>query len=232
MLAAAAVAALVAGGTIAVVAATSEDNNASPGRGAAASGNGQERQIGRRGDLTVAARYLGLTTSKLLGGLRSGQTLAQLADSMRGRSANGLIERILAVRKATLAKAVASGQLTAAQEKVALASLRDRITVRVNRVGGYTAAAGTRALRAPAATAAYLGISQQQLRNELRSGRTLAQLANGIRGKSSRGLIAAIIADTRARLAAAVAAGSLTPKGEKQLLAPLNRRIANEVNGR
>jgi hypothetical protein len=227
ILAGAAVAALIAGGTIAAVAGTGGDSG-SRARGTAA---GRAPQLPPHGDLAVAAAYLGIAPARLLDDLRSAQTLAQVASATKGRSVAGLIDRIVAAREATLAAAARSGQITAAQEKGAIASLRARVRVRVNRVGGYPTAVGRRAVAAPAAAAAYLGISQTRLRDELRAGKTLAELANGARGKSASGLIAAIVADTKARLAIAVAAGRLTPASEKLLLARLQRRIATEVNG-
>ena len=69
-----------------------------------------------------------------------------------------------------------------------------------------------------------------KLRSELRAGRTLAQVAKATPGKSASGLVAAIVADTKARLPASVAAGGLTPAREKLLLANLQQRVAAEGN--
>jgi hypothetical protein len=231
MLVAGVLAALILGAVITVLATSGGDHKSSQGPGSPAARHGTVPRLGRRGDLAVAVAYLGLAPAQLLDALRSGKTLAQVARVTRGRSVAGLIDRIVAARKAALAQAVASGGLTSAQERAALIGVRARVTVRVNRVGGYPSAVGRRSPAAPAAAAAYLGISQAQLRAELRSGKTLAQLASGTGGKSAGGLIAAIVADTKARLAAAVAAGSLTPASQKLLLANLDRRVATEVNG-
>jgi hypothetical protein len=231
MLAAAALAVLIAGGIVAAVLATGQDHSAPQRRGTIGSGSAQTPRLARNGDLAIAATYLAVTPARLIGELRSGKALAQVAGATKGRSATGLIDRIVAAREATLAAAVASGQLTSAQEKTAITSLRGRVAARVSRVGGYQSAVGRRAVPAPAVTAAYLGLAQAQLRAELRSGRTLAQLANGLRGKSAGGLIAAIVADTKARLAVAVRAGTLTPANERPLLQRLQQRIATEVNG-
>ncbi len=51
-----------------------------------------------------------------------------------------------------------------------------------------------------AAAAAYLGISPEQLGQQLRGGRTLAQIAAATPGKSEAGLLAAVEAAGRARL--------------------------------
>ncbi|HEY7835851.1 MAG TPA: hypothetical protein VIB59_00210 [Solirubrobacteraceae bacterium] len=50
--------------------------------------------------------------------------------------------------------------------------------------------------------ASYLGLSPRQLREQLRSGKSLAQLAASMPGKSETGLIAALLAGTKARRAA------------------------------
>src|SRR5438270_8603189 len=57
--------------------------------------------------------------------------------------------------------------------------------------------------------AAYLGITEAQLRQDLAAGKTLAQVA-GARGKSVDGLIQAMTDAVKGRLDAAVAAGRLT----------------------
>ncbi|HEY2326357.1 MAG TPA: hypothetical protein VGH52_02615 [Gaiellaceae bacterium] len=68
-------------------------------------------------------------------------------------------------------------------------------------VGGGSALAATRGGHGPggpgdplAAAASYLGISESTLQSDLRSGKTLAQVANDTSGKSSSGLIAALVA--------------------------------------
>jgi hypothetical protein len=225
-LVAAVVTVVIAGATVAVIAAT---GGGSSSKGTAGS-NGQAAQPALNGDLKVAVAYLGLPAAKLVEALRSGRTLAQVADSTPGRSATGLIDRIVATRTAALATAVEAGGLTAAQERAALASLHSRVATRVRRTGGYPGAVGRLPVRTQAAAAAYLGVRPARLRSELRAGRTLAQVAKATPGKSTSGLIAAIVADTKARLAASVAAGGLTPARETLLLANLQQRVAAEVN--
>jgi hypothetical protein len=47
-------------------------------------------------DLTAAASYLGLTAAQLQTDLQSGQTLAQVANATSGKSADGLIQALVA----------------------------------------------------------------------------------------------------------------------------------------
>lgn len=48
-----------------------------------------------RGGLSAAATYLGIDTSTLFQDLRSGKTLAQIADATSGKSASGLVDALV-----------------------------------------------------------------------------------------------------------------------------------------
>jgi hypothetical protein len=88
---------------------------------------------------------------------------------------------------------------------------------------------GHRAFGGLDAAATYLGLTEAQLRSELESGKTLAQVAQA-HGKSVSGLVDALVADAKKQLDAAVAAGRLTKAQETQLLNGLHDRITNRVN--
>jgi hypothetical protein len=77
----------------------------------------------------------------------------------------------------------------------------------------------------------YLGLTPEQLKADLKSGQTLAQVANSISGKSSAGLVAAIVAPWQAKLDAAVSAGKLFATEESTILAHLNTKVTTFVNG-
>jgi len=79
------------------------------------------------------------------------------------------------------------------------------------------------------AAADYLGITDAQLRTALVSGKTLAQVAK-TNGKSVDGLVAALVADAKADLAAAVKAGRLTQAKANSMQADLKARITDLVN--
>lgn len=64
--------------------------------------------------LEAAAQKLGITTTNLLTQLRSGQTLAQIAQA-KGTTEQAVIEAALAAAKTRLNQAVADGNLTQAQ---------------------------------------------------------------------------------------------------------------------
>jgi len=81
------------------------------------------------------------------------------------------------------------------------------------------------------AAASYLGLSESQLRSQLESGKTLAQVAKA-QGKSVDGLVAALKADLKQHLDRAVADGRLTQGQENQILANADQRLTQLVNGK
>jgi hypothetical protein len=74
------------------------------------------------------------------------------------------------------------------------------------------------------AAAKYLGLTEDQLRTQLRSGKTLAQIAKA-QGKSTDGLKQAMLAGAKQHLDADVKAGKLTQKQADQVLSDLSQRL-------
>jgi hypothetical protein len=230
VMAAAAVAALLAGASLAAVSATGQS---SPHRRAGSHGGFHDGGAfhhgafgGRARDLAAAAAYLGVSQAQLSAALSSGKTLAQVADATSGKSAAGLTQTLLAMHRA---------RLTAA-----LARLPQRVAAEVNRAGGpgeggrlaapRTGAARLTALFAapggPGAVAAgYLGVAPAQLQARLRSGKTLAQVADATAGKSTAGLVDALVAARRAKLARATAAGRLSQARQAKRESKLQKRM-------
>ncbi len=197
--------------------------------------------------------YLGVTQGQLRSALASGKSLAQIAKA-NGKTSGGLVAAIVAATKSQLDKAVAAKHLTAAQEKAILARTQTFITDFVNgkapafghgagfghgfgshgfgqrggmfgvgHVGGMFGAGST-------AVTSYLGVTQAQLRSALASGKSLAQIAKA-NGKTSAGLVAAIVAATKSQLDKAVAAKHLTAAQEKAILARTQTFVKAMVNG-
>jgi hypothetical protein len=81
------------------------------------------------------------------------------------------------------------------------------------------------------AAAKYLGLTETKLDAQLESGKTLAQVAKA-QGKSVDGLIAALKDDAKQQFDAAVKAGRLTQAQETRILADLDQRIGDFVNGK
>jgi hypothetical protein len=76
------------------------------------------------GGLFAAAQsYLGLSSDTLEADLKSGQTLAQIADATSGKSSAGLVDALNAAAKAKLDPLVAAGKLSSDQETAILAKV-------------------------------------------------------------------------------------------------------------
>jgi polyhydroxyalkanoate synthesis regulator phasin len=80
------------------------------------------------------------------------------------------------------------------------------------------------------AAATYLGVTEDNLRTELESGKSLADVAKA-KGKSVDGLVDAIVADAKKHLDEEVSEGDLTQAQADQLLARLEEGIRAMVNG-
>jgi hypothetical protein len=80
------------------------------------------------------------------------------------------------------------------------------------------------------AVASYLGITTDELRTELRSGKTLAQIAVA-HTKTADGLVAAMLADAKKKLDQAVIDKKLTASAEQTLLDHLKTLLTAVVNG-
>jgi hypothetical protein len=76
------------------------------------------------------------------------------------------------------------------------------------------------------AAASYLGISTAVVARELRSGKSLAQLAAATAGKSQDGLVAALVAARQRRIAARVASPSVARAHAKRRAERLQKRMS------
>jgi hypothetical protein len=183
------------GGAFAAVSATGQSNG--PRRSHARHGVHRLHQR----DLVAAAGFLGISTGQLERELGSSGSLALLAQA-HGKSTQGLIDAIVAARKAGLTKVAAR--------------LPSRVGAEVDGPVRLPPAATAGKLGLPAAgrlgraAAGYLGVSPTRLREELSSGETLAQIADATSGKSSAGLRDALVSARKERLAHRVARGKLT----------------------
>ncbi len=130
--------------------------------------------------------------------------------------------------------AVAAGRLTPEQgaklkQRIANArafglGIRMALAQRHNAFAGRVAARG----KALGAAATYLGSSREALRAELAKGQSLAQIAKA-KGKTTEGLVAAMVAPAKTGLAKAVASGKLTQARADAILARLTERVETLV---
>jgi uncharacterized protein (DUF433 family) len=248
-------AALVLAGTAAALASGSGHRRAAPPRpGVRATGVAYAPwggpRVGRPGfahpwgppflGLRAAADYLQIPVATLAADLHSGKTLAQIADSTSGKSASGLVDFLVGKVQSALDEAVKTGRLTQSQEDSIVSMVRKRITAAVNgtfpppllRPGHHLGPAVGIGLKGGLQVAAdYLQIPVSTLVDDLRSGKTLADVASATPGKSASGLIDALVADEQAALDRAVTSGRLTEARADAIKARLQGWITALVNG-
>jgi hypothetical protein len=208
-----AAAALLAGATAAVVMAAQPRT----------AGHAHHVHHHRLGTVATAAAYLGLSEAQLRSELRAGKSLGEIANATPGKSEAGL------------------EQTLEAADRQRLATVSDKLTgivaAEVGQVGGPHGGLGSDARRdgraagkrGLASAAQYLGVSTLQLRHDLRSGMTLAQVASATSGKSEAGLVEALVTAAKAALAARVGSGKLAQARANEILPQLTRRVSGEV---
>ena len=81
------------------------------------------------------------------------------------------------------------------------------------------------------AASTYLNLTTAQIMTDLQGGKTLAQIADATSGKSADGLIQVLVDAEKAKLAAAVTAGTLSAAQEASIEANLQTQTTNSVNG-
>lgn len=182
---------------------------------------------GLHGDaLGAAADYLGLTHQQLADQLIAGKSLAQVAGATSSKTLAGLEAAIKAEAKADVDMDVAAGRVTAAERDAFLAALDVRIGDLVNRSGFSERGPGGPGGHhgdhggpfGGAAVAKYLGLTQAQLGEQFRAGKSLAEIA-AAQSKTVAGLKDAIVADAKTHLDQEVSEGDLTAAEAAQSLA-------------
>lgn len=86
-------------------------------------------------------------------------------------------------------------------------------------------------MRGFSAAPSYLGLSEAEVRTQLASGKTLAQIAKD-QGKSVDGLVQALVKDAEAKIDAAVASGRLTSAQADKAKSTLEQAVTDLVNGK
>ena len=162
---------------------------------------------------TAAATYIGITVDQLRTELGTTKSLADVAIA-HGKTRDGLIQALMAA------------------EQTNITTLVDQKGAPQGRGPGGPGGPGERGVIGDsfAAAATYLGTTTADLRTKTQAGQTLAQIAAATAGKSRDGLVAALTADAKAKIAAAQAAGTITADQATQLGNGLADRITRLVD--
>ena len=188
------------------------------------------------GLLQESAHYLGFNQQELRARL-PGTSLGALADKTNGKSRDGLIADLVTFANNTVDKLLADGKITQDQANKAKAAIPDRVTKFVDHVWPKTQPkpqprTSVGAFIGDLAKDArdYLGLSQQDLTTQLRSGKSLGQIANATAGKSRQGLIDTLVKDANGRIDQAVQQGKLTQAQADQLKTKVQAAVTTLVD--
>jgi hypothetical protein len=187
------------------------------------------------GGAAVAATQLGTPSQ------RSAAIVTDAANQL-GVAPSALSDALKSAEKKQVDAAVAAGELTKEQGDAAKAAIDSGRAPLVN-VGpggfdrhgfGPDGPGGHHGGIAGGldAAATYLGVTEAQLRTDLESGKTLADVAKATQGKTVEGLIAAMVDSAKTKLGAAVKAGTLTQSQADAIQSGLEARTADLVNGK
>lgn len=193
------------------------------------------------GAITIASQVLGVSVDDLRTQLQDGKSLATIA----GDKTQALIDALVADGNLHLQDAVTHGRLTQAEADERKAGLPEKVTELVNatppaglrvdgddegRPEGGPGVPGMRGDHGPRAdlsvASSVLGISPDELRTQLQSGKSLATIA----GDKTPALIDALVAAGNTRLDQAVTDGRLTQAQADERKAHLTERITDLVN--
>lgn len=152
--------------------------------------------------------------------------LENVADRL-GVSTEALSDAIKGARVDQVEQALADGKITQEQAdraKEAIESGEGRGFFGPGGGRGHHGGFGHRGGMGLSAAADYLGVTAEELRDELHEGKSLATIA-GEKGKSVDGLKAAMLKDATAKLDEAVAAGRITAEQKATMLERLAEKI-------
>ena len=197
-------------------------------RGAIAPGGSQE-----------LATLLGLTADELAQSLRSGKTLAAIAQE-KGVDVQKVIDLLVNTETARLAEKLAAGKLTQAQYDERVAQLADAATKQVNGelagkgfgLDGRGDGHGKGGLKGlgGADYASLLGMTNEELATAVKSGKTLAAIAQE-KSVDVQKLIDLYVTTETAHLERHLADGKLTQAQVDERKAALADKAAKFVNG-
>ena len=172
----------------------------------------------------------GLTPAQIKAGRAAGQSLAQTVTANGGDPA-AVEAKVMADFKSKLDAAVTSGTITAAQETTALTKGQAALDKFMNKVPTKPAPRLPAKLAAAtlADAAKVIGITPAQLRTEMKTGQSIAQVANA-RGVSTDALVSGMTATVDSRIDAAVSSGKITADQATTLKAKVTDAVTKLVN--
>ncbi len=179
-----------------------------------------------------SATYLGMQPKDLRAKL-PGTSLAAIVNATAGKNRDGLVAYLTTAADDAIAKALAAGTITQAQADKATAAVPDHIAKFVDHTWPTPKPKmpNVRAFIGGAMSAArdYIGIPQKDLMTQLRSGKSLAEIAVA-NGKTRDGLVSALTSDANAKIDKAQQDGKLTADQATQLKSKVQDEIGKLVD--
>ena len=183
-------------------------------------------------NVAAIASILKLTEAELKTQVQSGKTLAQIATA-QGVDIKLVVDAIVADMKSHIADEVKSGEITQAQADTKLADVTAKATERVNNVRPARGEGMHGGPKGPgrnvAAIASVLKLTEAELKTQVESGKTLAQIATA-QGVDVKLVIDAIVTDMKSHIAEEVASGELTQAQADTKLADVTTEVTEMVN--
>ncbi|HZP97513.1 MAG TPA: hypothetical protein VFC31_14430 [Candidatus Limnocylindria bacterium] len=180
-----------------------------------------------------SATYLGVPPAQLKTKL-AGTSLAAIANATAGKSRDGLVAYLTNAADDAIAKAQADGKITEAQADKATAAVPDRVAKFVDHTWPTPKPKmpNVRAFIGDVMSASrdYLGLSQKDLATQLRSGKSLGEIADATAGKSKTGLVSTLTSAANARIDKAQQDGKLTADQATQLKTKVQGAVAELVD--
>jgi len=197
----------------------------------------------RPSPLAEAAKALGMTEAELKTELEAGKSIADIAKA-KNINLDEVIASITAGFKAHLDEEVASGKHTQAEADTKLAAFKNRITEMVNMAGlppragkgghgpgGHGGKGGHGPQKFVTATlATTLKLTEAELQTQLKSGKTLKQIADA-QNVDIVDVKEILASDFKAHLDEEVASGEYTQAEAEAKLAKFTARLDDMVNG-
>ena len=189
----------------------------------------------RPSPLAEAAKALGMTEAELKTELQAGKSIADVAKT-KNVDLDKVIAALTAGFKAHLDEEVKSGEHTQAEADAKLAEFKTRVTTMVNTAGlpmhGGKGGHGGHgpAKFATAKLAATLKLTETELQTELKSGKTIKQIADA-QNVDIADVKATLTSDFKAHLDEEVASGEHTQAEADAKLAEFTTRLDDMVNG-
>lgn len=193
--------------------------------------------------LQNAAAVIGVEQNVIIEELKQGKTLAQIAQEKAGLSEEDFVQKLTAAATKAIDEAVASGKLTQEQADKQKANLADRLKKEVTGKNFVMREKGDkedkfhggkgdiRGFNVFQQAATILGAEQKAILDELKQGKTLAQIAQEKAGLSKEAFVQKLIAAETASIDQAVTDGKLTQdeaaKRKEGLADRLNKLVDN-----